>query len=110
MLPKEELPANREEAKALHLPRYGGAPCKKGHNIGRLTSNGSCVQCNRDRVSKFWHEKRQALFASIPPYEPEQYVPPDDPFNLCRPLPKPKRVRRKPGEAYAGEYDVWRPN
>jgi hypothetical protein len=102
MLPKEELPATREEAKALGLKTYQGTACHAGHTSGRITSTGGCIQCNRDRVSKSWHAKRQALLDSIPPYVPEQYVPPDDPFHLIgRTLPKPKRVRRRPGETYA---------
>jgi hypothetical protein len=82
-----ELPETRKAAKAMKSTTYLGKPCKMGHNEGRLTSNGECIICHRGRVSKDYFASR-VFYAD--PVETPVYAP-------LPPLPKPKRIRRKPG-------------
>jgi hypothetical protein len=87
------LPETRKAANVMKSKTYLGGPCKKGHNEGRLTSNGDCVVCNRERVSR-------AYFDSKPICAPEPIE--EIPLIIYPPYPtlaKPKRVRRKPGWA-----------
>ena len=45
---------NCKEAKALGLKRYSMTkPCKYGHLDERLVSNGTCCECNRQKVKKW---------------------------------------------------------
>jgi hypothetical protein len=45
---------SREQARAQGLGRYfTGKPCKHGHVEERLTSTGSCVQCNRTTGKRY---------------------------------------------------------
>jgi hypothetical protein len=94
------LVATRKEAKELKLKVYQGTPCHAGHSSGRITSTGGCIICNRLRVQAAYKASREAILGTYVP-EPA-YVPAPDPFGLCRPLPKPKRIRRQPGSAGIG--------
>jgi hypothetical protein len=103
------LPATRSEAKALKLPRYLGSPCFAGHTEGRLTSNGSCCRCHREKVAGTYaaaRDQRQAEWAARKP-EPIEIQPLPD--WMSQEPPKPKRKHRKPGEAFIGESDIWHP-
>src|ERR1035437_2817025 len=98
---KAPLVATRKEAKELKLKTYQGTPCHAGHSCGRITSTGGCILCNRWRVRAAWRASRDAILGSYVP--PPAWTPPDDPYGLCgRSLPKPKRVRRRPGSAGIG--------
>lgn len=47
----EQLPRTRAEAKAIGSTYYfDGKKCKYGHVSKRLTSNGGCSECKRDRA------------------------------------------------------------
>lgn len=49
----------RAEAKAAKLPRfYSGKPCVRNHLSQRVTSNGSCLQCNSEDWERFSHIRR----------------------------------------------------
>lgn len=44
-------PVTRSHARAMGYARYyTGQYCHRGHLEERLTSNGSCVTCHRDKV------------------------------------------------------------
>ena len=48
---------NCKQAKEQSLVRYfTGKPCKHGHIDERLVSNGTCCECNRQKVSKWQKE------------------------------------------------------
>jgi hypothetical protein len=53
---------SRVAARAAGLKRYYIGPCKRGHDVGRLVSNGCCAQCLNDRVSRMRraHPERHA--------------------------------------------------
>lgn len=55
----------RKEALAQGLPRYRtGRPCKRGHVADRLTSNLTCVECDKEkRKSDPWHRRSPENFA-----------------------------------------------
>jgi hypothetical protein len=105
---KPVIPATRDEAIATGSKVYLGKPCRAaGHHEGRAVNGGGCLVCHRMIVSNAYRAARELIFAATPAYESEPYVRiPDD--WMTRPLPKPKRVRRKAGESFAGESDIWR--
>ena len=94
------LLATRKAAKAVGAKNYQGKPCKRGHAEGRMTSNGGCLVCLRALAAETWKASREAILGTYVPAP--AYVPAPDPFGLCRPLPKAKRIRRQPGSAGVG--------
>jgi hypothetical protein len=107
---KTEIPATRKAAKDLGSKVYLGKPCREyRHHEGRMTSSAECVVCHRGRVATAYRTARELLFTPGASDEPEPSYTriPDD--WMSRPLPKAKRVRRKPGEAFAGESTLWNP-
>jgi HNH endonuclease len=49
----------RQEARAAGLDRfYTGKPCVRNHLSQRITSNGSCFQCNSEDWERFSHIRR----------------------------------------------------
>jgi 5-methylcytosine-specific restriction endonuclease McrA len=50
---------SRDEAKTVDLPRYyTGKPCVRNHLSERVTSNGSCFQCNSEDWQRFSEIRR----------------------------------------------------
>lgn len=51
---------SRMEAKNLGLKRFfSGNACPKGHVCERLTSNGTCIQCSKERLKKWSIDKQK---------------------------------------------------
>jgi 5-methylcytosine-specific restriction endonuclease McrA len=49
----------RAQAKAAGAPKfYTGKPCIRNHLSQRVTSNGSCLQCNSEDLERFSHIRR----------------------------------------------------
>lgn len=57
------LPQSRKEAKLTGHTRYfNGNPCKHGHMSERLTVNGSCCACSRERERlAYWGNREENL-------------------------------------------------
>ena len=105
---KPPLPATRSEAEALKLPRYLGKPCFAGHHEGRLTSDGSCCRCHREKVAMTYaaaRDAQQAAWAAQEAARKPEPAPLPLPDWMSSPPPKAKRKHRKPGEAYIGEAE-----
>lgn len=48
----------RRLALAAGLPTYwNGKPCKHGHDIGRYTSSGACVECAKSANARLYAER-----------------------------------------------------
>jgi 5-methylcytosine-specific restriction endonuclease McrA len=53
------LVVTRAQAKAAGAPKfYTGKPCIRNHLSQRVTSNGSCLQCNSEDWERFSHIRR----------------------------------------------------
>lgn len=49
---------SRAEARSLGMKRFfSGNPCPKGHNSERLTSNGTCIECSKQRLADWYKRK-----------------------------------------------------
>lgn len=65
-----ELPSIRSEAKKLGTKHYfTGKPCKHGHVDFRVTKDGRCVECNRERARRF-----SRLFPEVKKARDREYV------------------------------------
>ena len=59
----------RSYAKARNLPRYfTGKLCVNGHTSERRTSDGHCLQCNKDRDQERYASRREASLQYLKEY------------------------------------------
>lgn len=59
------LPVTRRAAKALgQLHYFTGKPCKRGHRVRRLTSDGACVECALAKTRRWQAANKDKVLAA----------------------------------------------
>ena len=53
---------SRKSAREAGLKRFfSNKPCPNGHNVERLVSNGTCIQCSKIRVKNHWTKTKKRI-------------------------------------------------
>lgn len=108
---------SRKQAKELGLKYYfTGKPCKHGHITERLTCNGDCVECRRDRVKSHYKDNKEKSAQrtkkwrelnkdKVKTYNTEYYKSNQDKIKKYREDNKERmKEQRKPRDQYHKEY------